>query len=292
MFDKANMYNKFGQVLRSLGIKVSKLPGSKYLLRVMAVIIGDLAIEVDGLRLTGSFWHRRELWKMREGRYEKFTVELFKQSLSPGMVVCDIGAHIGFYALLAAQKVGPHGRVYAFEPDPRTFPYLVYNIEQNGFSNIIIPIKKAVSNHEGILRLHLDEITSGDTSLFHRNTSGRTVEVQSVKLDDFLEGEAKVDIVKLDIEGGELAALEGMESLLKRSNNVTMFVECNPSMLEVAGSNVEQLLEKLYALGFEVKVINDKFGKLEMADPEKILSMARHSRTPTWSINLYCVRGG
>jgi len=112
--------------------------------------------------------------------------------------------------------------------------------------------------------------------------------VQSVKLDDFLGREAKVDIVKLDIEGGELAALEGMESLLKRSNHVKMFVECNSSMLEVAGSNVEQLLEKLYAFGFEVKVINDEFGKLEMADPEKILSMARHSTTPTWSINLYC----
>ena len=292
MGNKVNFLRMVGQVVRKLGIRPSILLGNKYLFRILSSLVGNLSIETEGLRLMGSFWHRRELWKFQEGRYEKFTMQLFKEALAPGMVVCDIGAHIGIYSLLAAQRVGREGRVYAFEPDPRTFLYLVRNIERNGFSNIIIPIKKAVSNHEGVLRLHLDEITSGDTSLFHRNTSGRTVEVQSVKLDNFLEGEAKVDIVKLDIEGGELAALEGMESLLKRSNNVKMFVECNPSMLEVAGSNVEQLLEKLYALGFEVKVINDKFGKLEMADPEKILSMARHSRTPTWSINLYCVRGG
>jgi len=283
--------DKLGQILRALGIKISELPGSKYLFKVIAAIVGDLTIEVDGLRLTGTFLHRRELLKIREGCYEKFTVALFKQSLLPGMVVCDIGAHIGFYSLLAAQRVGPHGRVYAFEPDPRTFRYLVININQNNFHELIVPSKLAVSDRAGTLKLYLDGITAGDTSIFPRPTSGCYVEVESVRLDDFLPRQLTVDVIKMDIEGGETAALNGMENVLKRSDNVKMFVECNPEMLQRANSSVEELLEKLRALGFKVRVIDDKIGKLEEAESRKILNMANEARSPTWSINLYCSKG-
>jgi len=150
MKSKADLLKEGVNMLHKLEIRPSKLPGSKYLFRVLSLMVRNLTVEIEGLHLTGSFWHRREIWKLREGRYERFTMQLFKEALAPGMVVCDIGAHIGIYSLLAAQHVGREGRVYAFEPDPRTFPYLVRNIEQNGFSNIIIPIKKAVSNHEGV----------------------------------------------------------------------------------------------------------------------------------------------
>ncbi|SFM80559.1 FkbM family methyltransferase [Thermodesulforhabdus norvegica] len=288
MRNKADVLNRAGRILRSLGIRPSKLPGGRYFFRVLSALVGDLTIKVEGLYLTGSFWHRRELWKMQEGYYEKFTMQLFKKTLAPGMVVCDIGAHIGFYSLIAARKVGSRGRVYAFEPDPRTFPYLVRNIKQNGFSELIVPVKKAVSNQEGVLRLHLDEVTGGDTSLFHRDTSGRTIEVQSIKLDDFLPNQVKVDVIKMDIEGGETVALEGMENVLKRSSDVKMFVECNPDMLHKAGSSVEDLLLKLHSLGFEVKVINDELERLEMVESSEIYAMAKNAKGPTWSVNLYC----
>lgn len=289
---KTYILNKIGQGLRKLRIRPSKSSISMYLFRVLGPFVGDLSVEVEGLCLTGSFWHRRELWKLQEGRYERFTVKLFQQVLAPGMVVLDIGAHIGLYSLLAAQQVGPEGRVYAFEPDPRTFPYLVRNIEQNGLSGIIVPVEIAISDQKGILRLNLDKVTSGDTSLFRRNTTGRIIGVQSVRLDDFLPDQTRVDIVKLDIEGGEVRALEGMEHILTRNNNIKIFAECNPSMLQSAGSSVKELLQKLSSQGFEVRVINDEVERLETAELEKILRMASDAKTPTWAINLYCSKKG
>ena len=89
------------------------------------------------------------------GAWEPFETELFEQALAPGMVVFCLGAHIGYYALLAARRVGPRGRVYAFEPSPENFRLLVKNVEANGYRNVI-PVPKAVSNVTGRATLYLN----------------------------------------------------------------------------------------------------------------------------------------
>ena len=74
---------------------------------------------------------------MAMGRYEPETTRLFKETVKPGMVVVDIGAHVGYYTLLAAKQVGPDGKVYAFEPEPGNHALLLKNIGMNGYDNVV-----------------------------------------------------------------------------------------------------------------------------------------------------------
>lgn len=292
MKNKVNIYNQAAQIIRKIGVRPSKFPGSKYLFRLLRPITGDLTVEIENLRLTGSLWHRRELWHLQEKRYERFTIQLFKKSLVPGMVVHDIGAHIGLYSLLAAQCVGSNGQVYAFEPDPRTFPYLLRNIKENGFTTTITPINKVVLNKDKVLKINLDDVTSGGTSVFPGNTSGRVVEAQSVHIDTTFH-QMEIDVIKMDIEGGELSALEGMENIIRRSSNIKLFVECNPKMLHNAGDSVEELLARLSFLGFKIRLINEDTEKLEIATPSRISQLAEEANhKTTWAINLYCAKEG
>jgi hypothetical protein len=76
--------------------------------------------------------------------YEPFVTALFKQVLRPGLTVLDIGAHLGYYSLIAADRVGPSGKVFAFEPALDSFLILQQNILLNRFSNIVA-IQKAVA---------------------------------------------------------------------------------------------------------------------------------------------------
>ncbi len=70
------------------------------------------------------------------GEYEPETTDLFVSLLHEGDVVVDIGAHIGYYTLLAARTVGKDGKVFAFEPDPDNYALLVKNVEMNGYNNV------------------------------------------------------------------------------------------------------------------------------------------------------------
>lgn len=282
--NKGNIFNIIGKILRFIGIRPTKFQIGRQLLNAIQPLIGDLTIRIEGFRLTGSFWHRRELWDLQNHEYESYTTELFKKNIiKSGMMVYDIGANIGYYSMLAAQLVGPSGKIYAFEPDDRNFTYLVHNIKQNGFSGIIIPMKKAVSNYTGDTKIYLDEINPGDNSLFKRPTSGDITKVQTIALDEFFLDGIKPDVIKMDIEGAEFLALEGMKRLLTNKKSV-MFIECNPSMIQASGASINDLIDKLVSLNFTVKMINESKQTLETADPDLISRKIE----PFSHINLYC----
>ena len=82
------------------------------------------------------------------GTYESDTVQVFRELVQPGMTVVDVGAHVGFYTLLAARLVGTNGRVYAFEPNPEVYNILVRNIQINGYQDIVWAVPQGVSNQE------------------------------------------------------------------------------------------------------------------------------------------------
>jgi FkbM family methyltransferase len=86
--------------------------------------------------------------------YEAGTTRLFQVLLKPGMTVVDVGAHIGYYTVLASRLVREEGRVYAFEPDPDTFAVLIENIKTKAIPNVL-PIQKAVADRIGDAILYL-----------------------------------------------------------------------------------------------------------------------------------------
>jgi FkbM family methyltransferase len=140
------------------------------------------------------------------GTYNKTFQRWLQAEARPGSVVYDLGAHVGFLTLLASRLVGPAGRVFAFEPNPRNLSYLRRHLELNRIENVHIRAS-AVSDQQGTAKLDDRRGHLGG----RLNGSGR-IEVETVALDD-LELPPP-DCVKLNIEGAELRALKGAARII------------------------------------------------------------------------------
>jgi len=187
------------------------------------------------------------------GTYESETQSLFRSLLTPGAAMVDVGANLGFFSLLGSQCVGPSGRVYAFEPNPDVYALLVKNVEVNGFQNIVRTFKKAVSNEEGFRTVFLGHVGSEFSSFFETaGTGSESIIVETVTLDDFFraEGWPAVHLIKMDIEGGEKLALEGMRELVSSNPGLKLVIELAPAFQRAAGFSPEELFETLLTLGF------------------------------------------
>ncbi|MEE8199974.1 MAG: FkbM family methyltransferase, partial [Candidatus Acidoferrales bacterium] len=192
-------------------------------------------------------------------RYEEETTELLERWLQPGMTVVDVGAHVGYYTLLAARRVGPTGKVYAFEPEPRNYEALRKNIELNGYGEHVVAVPKAVSSKTGKSWLFLGGDGPGTHTLVRgeERREETRIPVEVTTLDDFFRERnwPRVDWIKMDIEGGEPAALEGMRETLRRSPDLKLVVEFSPGDLRAAGVPPGQFLHRLRGWGFTLDVI-------------------------------------
>jgi len=221
-----------------------------------------LKVYLDGHVIYGCFRHRSFLYHLSKENYEPFTTELFKRQLRPGMTVVDCGAHIGYYTLLAAKLVGTNGKVFSFEPDPYNFLCLIFNICRNKYQNVTA-IQKAVADRIGNTILYQSSGTIGSSlgeskekGNFLKGTSIKKVSIQSITLDSELE-DLPIDVIKLDIEGAESLALQGMTKILQVNRSLTLLVEINPSALHSLGTSPEALIKMLKSYSFNVYFINE-----------------------------------
>jgi len=168
------------------------------------------------------------------GRYALARVSEIQGAVKEGDVVIDIGANVGYFTVLLANLVGPKGKVYAFEPDPRNFNLLQRSIESNGYSHVIAE-QKAVSNEAGEFLLY--QTQSWAANALTRAEHVGTVKVQVITLDEFLSGEDHIDFVKMDMDGSEPLAIEGMAQLIQRSSNLRVLAEYQPGNLKRYLSN-------------------------------------------------------
>ena len=127
-----------------------------------------------------------------------------------GDVVFDIGAYVGDTALWFSKAVGSHGKVYAFEPEPRNFAKLKANLERNKVTNVI-PLQLALSENEGEMQV----ATGGSSSTMTQAGTGTLVKVTTI--DKFAEANKlpRVDFIKMDVEGHELKVLKGAHETIQ-----------------------------------------------------------------------------
>jgi FkbM family methyltransferase len=188
--------------------------------------------------------------------WEPYTSELFKKVIKPGSTVLDIGAHHGYFSLLAARYVGTEGKVYAFEPAEANFLILKKNVDLNNLSNVI-PVNLAVSDTNTLMSFYYRQETGVTGSLFASNKPNEsTVPVECVTIDGYLPGK-RVDVLKMDIEGAEPNALKGMMQTLSLSTHIELFVEINPECLSKAGVEPKDFLSQLNSAGFDCQIIDE-----------------------------------
>jgi FkbM family methyltransferase len=169
--------------------------------------------------------------------------------LTPGAVVVDVGANIGFNTVYAAQRVGSRGRVLAVEPADDNVAVLRTNVERSGLDNItVLPV--AAGRQAETRRFFLRGEVSAVNSFYQDSVYASVTDVVDVPvqtLDDLVDGEA--DLVKIDVEGAELDVLGGMTRLL-RSPRLRLVVEWHPLLQEKAGYAADELPRALLGAGF------------------------------------------
>ena len=180
--------------------------------------------------------------------FEPEVLAALRQWVRPGMTVVDIGANIGYFTVHLSRLVGAHGVVHAFEPEPVNFSILTENVDMNGLTNVRLH-RAAVGKERGDASLHTSDFNGGMHRLYASVCcSGPSVNVPVLRLDDLLVG-AKVDLIKIDIEGYEESALRGAENCLRENANLKIISEyCPASMLE-AGGKPREFIDYLRGLG-------------------------------------------
>lgn len=192
------------------------------------------------------------------GSYELDKRRVFESTVKNGSVVLDLGAHAGFYTLLASFLVGEKGRVFAFEPDRKNLFYLKRHLQLNGVTNVTL-IEAAVSDVDGKIFF-----TEGQNNTFTgRISESGDVTVPAVSLDElFAEGKLPLpDYIKIDIEGAEMRALSGAKNVLE-AGRPAIFLSTHGSDLQEACCNF------LRALGYRLQPLDGE----SLAQSEEILA--------------------
>lgn len=174
------------------------------------------------------------------GTYEPELADAVREFVRPGMTVYDVGANIGYISLLLAHAARPNGQVFAFEALPANVERIRRNIALNGLENQIMPVPQAVADQGGELTFYVHEsVGMGKVA----GSAGRPQEqyqaeitVKALSLDEFVyqQGNPAPDIVKMDIEGGEVLALPGMQRILTEHHPLLLLELHGPESEKVA----------------------------------------------------------
>ena len=188
------------------------------------------------------------------GEFESVERQFVERFLKSGMTVLDVGAYFGIYALTASVKVGPTGRIVAFEPADRQMRRLRWNLILNGFSNVHTE-KLALSNVEGAAKFFA--VTGGAEGLSGLRrpevaATVRSVDVKTAILDDYLKQHAipTVDLIKVDVEGGELDFFRGARTLLGQSNAPVILCELQDIRSRSWGHTARQTADFVRQFGY------------------------------------------
>lgn len=223
-------------------------------------------VKIDGMEMhvnPNDQWMTQVI--LKTGAWEPTETAVLRDLLQPGDTFVDVGACFGYYTLIASKRVGPEGRVIAFEPDPENFAVLHHNVEANGCRNVVL-VQKALSNKPGTLELHVTPRNKGASSFFESKDTrdgGTVVEVEAVTLDDYLAASGdRPDLVKIDTEGAEGYILEGMRQTLHRLPKTRVVMEYYPYKLRTSGYEPAKVLAMLGEHGFTFQRIEERGGSV------------------------------
>ncbi len=204
-----------------------------------------------------------------EGGYENAECNFERRFLKPGMTVLDIGAHCGFHTLLLSKSVGRRGCVLAFEPSPSDRKRLRVNLAMNFRRNVNV-LPWALGEEDGSATLYVVEGNTVLNSLrTQENAMAATPTVVAVRPLDRVLGELrieKVDFVKLDVEGAELAVLRGAGRLLSAVPRPVILCEVLEETTRAWGYSSRRIVEHLSARRFVWFRLNDQGELIPVAD--------------------------
>ena len=225
--------------------------------------------------------------KIRDIKYrlvEEDEIELLKYFVKSGDEVLDVGSNYAYYTERLSQIVADKGKVYAFEPIPFTHEVCRIIIKKLSLKNVLL-FKKGVSDKNETVEFTVPKLSFGGISAGQAHISGRKnnleerdrfysfdseekVKCETVRLDDLLSDKLKtLSFVKIDIEGAEYYALNGMKKIAEKFKPVIL-IEIQPYFLKGFGLTNEMILNIIKEAGYDIYYYKKDQKKLFILDKE------------------------
>ncbi len=164
-------------------------------------------------------------WIIMAGHWEPNVEQVLLSYASPGMTVLDIGAHFGYYTVKLGSKIGEHGRLHAFEPNPEVNAVCLENIKINGLYSHTTLHKFALGDANTTAILTHSQSNMASANLVGEQDADYSVSVEVRRIDDVVPSDRAIDLIKLDAEGYEKRILDGAISTLSRSPQCATMIE-------------------------------------------------------------------
>jgi len=218
-------------------------------------------VEVErGIFVLGDLSDYVVFWCFVHGYDRDPIVRLSRALISPGDTVLDVGANIGLWSMGAANRAGKRGSVHAFEPVPENFDRLKHHLSLNSLKNVAC-VQKAVGANDGVSIFYT--ATNGNSGMGSlapmRHVDGE-IRVAVTTLDSYAAEAkiARVDFLKLDIEGGELGALRGASRILRGVEGPAILFEADDLLAMSNSSSVREVKTLLHDQGYSVFRLVDR----------------------------------
>ncbi len=213
-------------------------------------------------------------WLLMDGLWESHVTGWMHDHLRPGGVMVDVGANIGYFTVLAAQLVGPEGRVVAVEASPPLSDIVRRNVAMNGHRSTVTVWNRAAWSGSERLQLHQRVHYGANSSLAGAGSANLedladtevTVEVEAVPLDDLLDGLERIDVLKLDVEGAEVHALQGLARTLAAHPEMKLMVEWAPEQIRLMGDDPADMVALLTGAGFAMRLMERDLAPITAAE--------------------------
>jgi len=221
-------------------------------------LVSITAGELAGMQMQLDLQTEKDHWL---GTYEPNLLKTIIHLVQPGWVAYDIGANIGYISLLLAQTVGEDGKVFSFEALPTNLDRLRSHIEINGLNSRVDVVPSAVAASSGVIRFFVGPsgaMGKAEGSAGRPESPGESIEVQGISLDDFVyqNDNPPPDVIKMDIEGGEVLALQGMSRLLTKARPLILLELHGPKAARVAWKILTGAGYSLHTMERDLSMIN------------------------------------
>ncbi len=193
------------------------------------------------------------------GQWEIYETELILSCIKKGQTFVDVGANIGYFSVIAGDRVGAEGNVFCFEPEARNFSVLQKNIHDANLPQVKLE-QAALSDHEGRGEIYLSDDNYGDHQVYrnHEELTDRPQQaIRFVQGDNYLAHLPSVDFIKIDTQGAEFHVISGLQKTIERSlPHLNMLIEFWPHGLSRSGGDAHQLLDRLLAFHLPMAIID------------------------------------
>lgn len=214
----------------------------------------SFSIKLGNFLYKNAFSLYKPMYKLFKNKQDAFEIELLKKHIKQNDTVLDIGANIGFYATILSDIVGEKGLVHCFEPDSKNFEHLKKTTAD--FKNIKIN-NKAVGPKTEKLKIYTSKNLNVDHRTYKPEEYDKEIEIDAVSIDDHLASNPKVDLIKMDIQGFEMQAIQGMQTILDKNKDIKLISEFWPYGLKKAGSSVTEYFNFLRSKGFTCYLLEE-----------------------------------